>query len=78
MDYNEWLEAFILDLRNGHADLQTDNEGQLVIYTNMYRHEDGTIHNVPENPSFEDSPCPITEDQIQRAAAARREGGYDD
>ena len=30
-------------------DFETDNDGQIVIYTGIYRWSDGTFHNVSEN-----------------------------
>lgn len=30
-------------------DLETDNEGQLIIYTSIYRWKDGTYHSEAEN-----------------------------
>jgi hypothetical protein len=33
---------------DSYDEYETDNEGQLVIYTGVYRWEDGTYHRVPD------------------------------
>lgn len=38
-------------IMNGMADVQTDLQGQLVIYTGMFEHNDTTIH-TEEDPAF--------------------------
>lgn len=32
---------------------ETDNQGQIVIYTGLFRWEDGTIHDAPEEQTIE-------------------------
>jgi len=44
----EFIRQIIEALMNGASDEQTDNEGQIVIYTGMYEWCDGTIHDVPD------------------------------
>lgn len=41
------IQAIITDLQNGLADIQTDNEGQLVLYTGYY------VQVNPVHPDFE-------------------------
>ena len=44
----EFDRRVIESLTQGHADEQTDNEGQIVIYTGMYEWSDGSIHDEPD------------------------------
>ena len=41
----------IESITDGSADIETDNEGQLIIYTNMYEWMDGSIRSEPD-PDF--------------------------
>jgi hypothetical protein len=36
---------------------ETDNQGQIVIYTGLFRHSDDSIHDEPETPSQVAEPC---------------------
>jgi hypothetical protein len=44
----EFDRQVIESLVQDHADIQTDNEGQLLIYTGLYEWCDGSIHNEPD------------------------------
>lgn len=38
--------AFMIKLiHSGEADVQTDNDGQLVVYTGLFRWQDQSVHN---------------------------------
>ena len=43
----EFIRQVIEALTNGDADIQTDNEGQLVIYTGIFEQEDATLADTP-------------------------------
>lgn len=42
------------EVSEGQADVQTDNQGQLVIYTGLFQHGDGTIQDCPDPESEDD------------------------
>lgn len=51
-----FTQAEVYDMINTKSpggDVQTDNEGQLVIYTGIYLWNDGTYHDEPD-PNYED------------------------
>jgi len=43
----EFIRQVIEALTNGDADIQTDNEGQLVIYTGIFEQVDTTLSDTP-------------------------------
>ena len=45
----EFCLEVIKDIATGQSDFQEDNSGQIIIYTNMFRWEDGSIHTQPES-----------------------------
>jgi len=47
----EFDRRVIESLVQGTADEQTDNEGQIIIYTGMYEWADGSIRDTPD-PDF--------------------------
>jgi len=47
----EFIRQVIEALMNGASDEQTDNEGQIMIYTGMYEWTDGTVRDTPD-PDF--------------------------
>jgi hypothetical protein len=47
----EFIRQVIEALMNGASDEQTDNEGQIIIYTGMYEWSDGTVRDTPD-PDF--------------------------
>jgi len=51
---------------------ETDNQGQIVIYTGLFLWEDGTIHDEPEV-NYQPS-----EEELASAKSARKEAGKDD
>ena len=64
------IEDVVDDIIDGASDchpdnLDMDNDGQLIIYTGIYRHADGTYHYEPElqeegHNHFGDAYCPVT------------------
>lgn len=36
------------DILDGRADMQTDNSGQVIVYGQVFRHTDGTVHPFPD------------------------------
>lgn len=50
---SEFDRQVIESIVDGSADMQTDNEGQILIYTGMYRQKDGTISDSPD-PSYDE------------------------
>jgi hypothetical protein len=44
----EFDRRVIESLAQNASDEQTDNEGQIIIYTGMYEWLDGTIHDEPD------------------------------
>ena len=53
MTNEEFIARVIESLENGTADIQTDNEGQLVIYTGVYEQADTSLSEKPD-PNFSD------------------------
>ncbi len=51
IDETEFQRQVIEALINGDADIQTDNEGQLIIYTGVYEQADTTLGDEPD-PKF--------------------------
>ena len=51
---DEVIDMIVVGVSDGHpGDLNTDNDGQLVVYTGIYRWEDGTYHESPEQKAEE-------------------------
>lgn len=44
----EFQRQVIESLMDGSADIQTDNYGQLIIYTNIFEWTDGSLHEEEE------------------------------
>lgn len=49
----EFIERVCKSLRDGTADIQYDNEGQVIIYTGFYEQSDTTLAMEP-NPGWND------------------------
>lgn len=45
----EYIRRVVDSLGDSDPDFETDNEGQIIIYTGMYKWEDDTIHDEPED-----------------------------
>jgi len=46
----EEFDAYLLSLvKNNEYQIETDNNGQILIYTGLYEWENDTIHDKPEN-----------------------------
>lgn len=44
------LTAWVISmLSEGHIDMDTDNDGQVVIYTGVYEHDDGKYYTYPQD-----------------------------
>lgn len=53
MTYQEFIQSVITDLQNGSADIQTDNQGQYIVYTNLFKQTDESVEEHPD-PEWED------------------------
>lgn len=53
MDHAQFVQKVIDDLQNGRCDIQTDNAGQLVIYTGYWEQKDESIEETPD-PNWEE------------------------
>jgi hypothetical protein len=50
MTPKEVIETIIAGVSDSHpGDLETDNDGQLLVYTGIYRHKDGSYHETAED-----------------------------
>lgn len=54
--YDEYqvIQLIIDKLQSDKADIQKDNNGQFIIYTGFFEHEDGSIHDEAD-PKHENS-----------------------
>lgn len=53
MTKEEFIQQLVVELQNGTADLQTDNYGQVIIYTGVFKQADGGLSEGPD-PNFEE------------------------
>jgi len=51
MTEEQFIAKVIRALEDGTADIQTDNEGQLIIYTGVWEQSDTSLEETPD-PSF--------------------------
>ena len=54
MTREEAIQHIITDLQNGSADVQLDNQGQLIVYSNLFVQSDDTVEEY-QDPDFEDA-----------------------
>ena len=50
----EFVQKVIKSLQDGTADIQTDNSGQLIVYTGFYEHNDSSVQET-KDPSYDDA-----------------------
>ena len=55
LTWDEFCHSVASDMNDGIADVQTDNSGQLIVYTNLFEWSDGSIRSEPD-PSWDDDP----------------------
>ena len=74
----EFVQQIISDLSNQivPASCETDNEGQLIIYTNIYRWSDGTFSDEPEPMEVDDSE--LESDDIGQHDIGQHDVGHED
>ena len=53
MTYQEMCEKVAKEILNRHLQYETDNHGQLIFYTGIYEHTDGSLQEV-EDPTYEE------------------------
>jgi hypothetical protein len=54
MTREQAIQGIITDLLNGSADIQTDNQGQLIVYSNLFVQADESVEEYPD-PECQDS-----------------------
>ncbi len=54
MTYEQFIQRVIDDLKAGRSDIQTDNNGQLIVYTGYFKHSGGTIQEQEEASIYDD------------------------
>ena len=52
MTREQAIQQIITDLQNGSADIQTDNQGQLIVYSNLFVQEDDSLEEYPISNGF--------------------------
>lgn len=52
MNYQQLIQSIITDLQNGSADVQTDNHGQVIIYSCLFQQADDSYEEY-EDPDWE-------------------------
>ena len=44
-----WNEDTLIQYLEKHSgNIDSDNEGQIIIYTGLYQHRDGSLHDTPQ------------------------------
>ncbi len=43
MTRSQAIDSIIRDLQNGYADIQYDNQGQMIVYSNLFLQVDGSM-----------------------------------
>ena len=73
--YNSSLDIAVFEaIKNRTSTFETDESGQIVIYTGLYRWRDGSIHQEEESTSCKDQSDPLEE--MRQADYRRHHSSY--